>query len=1795
MAFRVKAANLYFDVSSASNLTPGTAQWDVGSTAAWAVSAAPGATAPGLWSNANDAFFQTAGTNTVTISGTVIANSVTQTIGGTATTISGGTLQLGNGTTGTISNTGDTVLSLGSAVAFSGNATITATAPIVLSGNLSGSFSLTKTGTNALTLSGANAYTGTTTLSAGTLNLGGTSNGGLGQGNVIMAASTTVQSSSATARTATNTLQVGSANTGDASLFTLGAGGDLTFGALALETQNQRTLTVNNTLTSITGNLTHSTRFLTKAGAGALVIRGVTDAASGGMAVNSGMLAVAGVSGGQNATEELKLNGGVFGATGTFSRALGTGAGQFQWAAQNETGNATASGGFAAYGLNAGWSTVNNLAVNIGGVSGSVTWASTGNFVSGGTLMFGHAQANGTVTFQNPINLNIKPRTIDVARSTLPSAGTDAVISAVISNGQLVKTGSGFLSLTAANTYTGKTVVSAGTLSITQAVLANAGDVWLTTGATLDLPHGATDTIDQLVIDGVVQATGTWGSLASAATNKTALITGTGMLSVATSGAVTEPPIVENVAATAISATSATLNSILLAGAISGTNVKIYYGTMDGGTNAAYWQNVADLGTQTGAASTAVSSLAPDTLYYFRAFAQNALGADWADATATFTKPIAFHIMEVLPTNTTGLKDEDATVQPWIEIWNPDRVNKYVLTGYKLVQGASQWTFPAVDIMPDERLIVFASAKNRIVLTSPLHTNFTLAPAGGTVSMVQPGGATDSALTYPSLAANVSFGREGAELALTGSYTTPTPGDANNYSGPGVAGKLLISLTSRAFTGTLSVDLTQVVPVAGAEIRYTTNGAVPISTSPLYSAPVAISSTSLLRARVFEAGKLPGETETAGYLLLDGTTSAFSTAVPIVVVTNFGLGTIVDTGDQPAFMWVWEPAAPDNRARFTNLPTLANRCAVDRRGSSTLTNAKTNFNLEARKERDEVDKNISLLGMPDGSDWVFHAPFNYDRSDLHNPFFYALSNSIGREAMRTRMAEVFVETSGGSLNFTGAASGDYFGIYNVMEKIRRGKDRVDVTKLDTYDNDAVGKTGGFIFKVDRQDAGDTGFTAGGQTLAYYYPKEVQVKSAQRDPQEQYLTSYITSFKTALDSASYTNPATGYAAWLDVAEAIDHHLMNVWTFNVDGLRLSGYLHKERGGKIAFGPVWDVDRGLSSTDGRDANPATWRSQVSDLGTDFFNYSWWVRLFTDPDFYQKYIDRWVELRRGAFSAATVNTLLDTLNAQLTTEGVNRDLVRWAQTKRAWTSPFTGTVYAANQDAEVQRLKDYLQQRANFFDSQWVAPVTLSHASSNITSISLTMTAAAGSTIYYTLDGTDPRPSGGAVPSGGNVFTYSTSIAISTTKRVRARAYDATWLSNTAVLIGANNPPLRSAWSGINEARYSTDTRAAAGNLAITEINFHPTDPSAAELAVNPTFDTSDFEFIEVKNIGSTAVDLADLKLELAADFTLGSTQGITLAPGAFAILAANPTAFSTRYPGVANVLGPFVGDLDNGGERVVLKSWNGAAITDFIYDDLWYPTTDGLGRTLVIFNPAASAVAMSTAANWRASAALGGSPGADEPNLSPIVSAGPDATGFLPGIALAGTADDDRLPTPTLTVSWSKVSGPGAVTFAAPSAATTANFTLPGAFTLRLSASDAALSASDDVNITMRDTPGSWLLRNPGVGTLNDDPDGDGRTNFLEWALGSNPLDGTGGDGTLAAFTSGQLSLTYTRQKASPFASYTVQVSSDIGAWSDPLPGEITETILSDDGITQTIRATDSAIGGSQRFIRLKVTPL
>ena len=158
-------------------------------------------------------------------------------------------------------------------------------------------------------------------------------------------------------------------------------------------------------------------------------------------------------------------------------------------------------------------------------VSGDVSFSSLANAAA--------AIANGAGAGSSGlVDLGGGNRAFNVANG---SANVDLSVNVPVINGALTKTGAGTLALNGASSYAGDTTVQAGKLSLGNAILANAADVYLATGATLDLIFGgAPDIIDSLFIDGVSKAVGTWGAVGSGAQNFSPLITGTGYLQVTT-------------------------------------------------------------------------------------------------------------------------------------------------------------------------------------------------------------------------------------------------------------------------------------------------------------------------------------------------------------------------------------------------------------------------------------------------------------------------------------------------------------------------------------------------------------------------------------------------------------------------------------------------------------------------------------------------------------------------------------------------------------------------------------------------------------------------------------------------------------------------------------------------------------------------------------------------------------------------------------------------------------------------------------------------------------------------------------------------------------------------------------------------------------------------------------------------------------------------------------------------------------------------------------------------------------
>jgi hypothetical protein len=162
----------------------------------------------------------------------------------------------------------------------------------------------------------------------------------------------------------------------------------------------------------------------------------------------------------------------------------------------------------------------------------------------------------------------------------------------------------------------------------------------------------------------------------------------------------------------------------------------------------------------------------------------------------------------------------------------------------------------------------------------------------------------------------------------------------------------------------------------------------------------------------------------------------------------------------------------------------------------------------------------------------------------------------------------------------------------------------------------------------------------------------------------------------------------------------------------------------------------------------------------------------------------------------------------------------------------------------------------------------------------------------------------------------------------------------------------------------------------LRITELNYHPTDPSLAELAAISSVVADDFEYIELLNTGTTTLNLAGAHFTKGIDYTFPA--GTTLATGARLLVAANLPAFQLRYGTPATILGPYLGTLDNGGEAIELVDASGEVVLDFTYNDAWFPPTDGTGRTLVVRDAAPSYTGYGGPSHWAISGSPTGSPG-------------------------------------------------------------------------------------------------------------------------------------------------------------------------------------------------------------------------
>jgi hypothetical protein len=234
---------------------------------------------------------------------------------------------------------------------------------------------------------------------------------------------------------------------------------------------------------------------------------------------------------------------------------------------------------------------------------------------------------------------------------------------------------------------------------------------------------------------------------------------------------------------------------------------------------------------------------------------------------------------------------------------------------------------------------------------------------------------------------------------------------------------------------------------------------------------------------------------------------------------------------------------------------------------------------------------------------------------------------MGHYSVRRRFVELFVRSAPGRL-----AASDYQGIYVLLEKARVAPERVNLAKLDPADNAEPAISGGYIWKKDKTSTGDVLFsTSSGQVFIYHDPRGADLTSAQQS----WLINYLNQYETALYGANWRDPLNGYSRYIDVPSWVDTHWIVEFPKNIGGYRLSNFLHKDRNGKITEGPIWDWNLSMGNANYLEGGKTNgWYYTQLGAGDDL----WLNRLRTDPDFYQKIIDRWGALRTNVLNLSNL-----------------------------------------------------------------------------------------------------------------------------------------------------------------------------------------------------------------------------------------------------------------------------------------------------------------------------------------------------------------------------------------------------------------------------------------------------------------------------------------------------------------------------------------------------------------------------
>lgn len=435
----------------------------------------------------------------------------------------------------------------------------------------------------------------------------------------------------------------------------------------------------------------------------------------------------------------------------------------------------------------------------------------------------------------------------------------------------------------------------------------------------------------------------------------------------------------------------------------------------------------------------------------------------------------------------------------------------------------------------------------------------------------------------------------------------------------------------------------------------------------------------------------------------------FSSNLPVVIIESLSGTTIeYDAWQQVKFCTCTPPeVAGDSIEDYNGYAKAAGR------GNSSKDFKKTQFKVELQDENGD-GADFELLGFPKEEDFIFYGP-ELDKTLMKNYLAYNIGRGSGEYASRTQFVEIFSMEDGQPLS-----QDDYRGVYLMVEKQKRDKNRIDIEKVDDED-----PSGGYILVYDNDnfDWNETvvgPFSNFGMDQPFVLKEPKELTNAQRD----YLNKYLNDFMQSLTSDNWLDlpEEQNYKSFIDEESFIKYLLAVEITKNPDGYRGSTYLHKDKQGPLQMGPMWDYNEAFGmccgypidgwQREGESIDGIAGGSAISPNGFRFLICEdqercqvdasdgisfWYRRMWQDPSFRNQTSAIWKDLRAGDWSDEAIAGIFNSAKDQLDQGAVVRNYDTYADILLEGMPATDGRKLWKN---ETDRIETWLFERLHWMD---------------------------------------------------------------------------------------------------------------------------------------------------------------------------------------------------------------------------------------------------------------------------------------------------------------------------------------------------------------------------------------------------------------------------------------------------------------------------------------------------------------